>query len=138
MARDARPRPRRRHHRCALERGAGAQPLPPLGRVHAGRQLGRADDLAQECPRCRRMSDPINIRALMPGMQITLTDGAVAEIVSNPADGVWVFARYLVSPSDPALVGQEVMFFDQVVVADALTKMRRHIIPSQKCGYYDL
>jgi hypothetical protein len=63
------------------------------------------------------MSDPINIRALMPGTQITLADGAVAEIVTNPADGVWVFARYLSSPRDPALIGQEEMIFAQDVVA---------------------
>ena len=62
------------------------------------------------------MSDPINIRALRPGTQITLADGAVAEIVSNPADGVWLFARYLQSPRDPALVGQEEMIFAQDVV----------------------
>ena len=68
------------------------------------------------------MSDPINIRALMPGTQITLTDGAVAEIVSNPADGDWVFARYLDSPRDPALVGQEEMIFAQDVVAAAPPK----------------
>lgn len=63
------------------------------------------------------MSDPVNIRALTPGTRITLADGAVAEIVSNPADGVWVFARYLQSPRDPALVGQEEMIFAQDVVA---------------------
>jgi hypothetical protein len=63
------------------------------------------------------MSDPVNIRALKPGTQITLADGAVAEIVSNPADGVWVFARYLQSPHDPALIGQEEMIFAQDVVA---------------------
>jgi hypothetical protein len=40
----------------------------------------------------------------------------VAEIVTNPADGVWVFARYLESPRDPALVGQEEMIFAQDVV----------------------
>ena len=62
------------------------------------------------------MSDPVNIRALAAGTQITLADGGVAEIVSNPADGVWVFARYLSSPRDPALVGQEEMIFAQDVV----------------------
>ncbi len=62
------------------------------------------------------MSDPINIRALMPGTRIALADGAVAEIVSNPADGVWVFARYLESPRDPTLVGQEEMIFAQDVI----------------------
>jgi hypothetical protein len=63
------------------------------------------------------VSDPINVRTLAPGTCIVLGDGAVAEIVSNPADGVWLFARYLESPRDPALVGQEEMIFAQDVVA---------------------
>ena len=62
------------------------------------------------------MSDPINIRDLMPGTSIVLANGAVAEIVSNPEDGVWLFARYLEAPHDPALVGQEEMVFAQDVV----------------------
>jgi hypothetical protein len=62
------------------------------------------------------MADPINIRTLQPGIQITLENGATAEVVSNPADGVWLFARYLSSPQDPALVGQEDMVFAQDVV----------------------
>ena len=63
------------------------------------------------------MSDLINIRALAPGTRITLADGAEAEIVANPADGVWLFARYTASPGDPALVGQEEMIFAADVVA---------------------
>jgi hypothetical protein len=63
------------------------------------------------------MSDPINVRTLAPGTRVALADGAVAEIVSNPADGVWLFARYLQSPRDPALVGQEDMIFAQDVVS---------------------
>ena len=63
------------------------------------------------------MSDPINIRGLMPGTCIVTGDGAVAEIVSNPQDGVWLFARYLESARDPGLVGQEEMIFAQDVVA---------------------
>jgi hypothetical protein len=62
------------------------------------------------------MSDPINIRALAPGSRIILADGAEAEIVSNPADGVWLFARYLSAPRDPALVGQEDMIFAAEIV----------------------
>lgn len=61
------------------------------------------------------MADPINVRNLVPGTRIALADGAEAEIVSNPSDGVWLFARYLSSP-DPALVGQEEMIFAQDVV----------------------
>ena len=62
------------------------------------------------------MSDPVNIRALAPGTRVALVDGGEAEIVDNPADGVWLFARYLKSPRDPALVGQEEMIFAQDVV----------------------
>jgi hypothetical protein len=62
------------------------------------------------------MSDPVNIRLLGPGTRILLDDGATAEIVSNPLDGVWVFARYLSSPDDPARIGSEEMIFAQDIV----------------------
>ena len=63
------------------------------------------------------MSGPINVRDLAPGTSVVLLDGAVAEIVTNPGDGMWLFARYLASPHDPALVGQEEMIFAPDVVA---------------------
>ena len=63
------------------------------------------------------MSGPINIRDLAPGTSVVLADGAEAEIVDNPGDGIWLFARYLSSPHDPTLVGQEDMIFAQNVVA---------------------
>jgi hypothetical protein len=63
------------------------------------------------------MSAPINVRDLVPGTAVVLAGGAVAEIVTNPGDGMWLFARYLSSPSDPALVGQEEMIFAPDVVA---------------------
>jgi hypothetical protein len=62
------------------------------------------------------MSDPINIRALPPGTRVVTGDGAVAVIVSNPADGVWLFARYVEAAHSPDLVGQEEMIFAQDVV----------------------
>ena len=62
------------------------------------------------------MSGAINIRALPPGTRITLADGAVAEVVSNPADGVWLFARYVSCPEDQSRVGEEDMIFAQSVV----------------------
>ena len=62
------------------------------------------------------MAEPVNIRAIPPGTLIALLDGATAEIVSNPEDGVWVVARYLTSPADPALVGQEEMIFAQDIL----------------------
>jgi hypothetical protein len=62
------------------------------------------------------MSDVINLRLLEPGTRIGLSDGSTAEVVSNPLDGVWVFARYLSSPSDSSVVGTEEMIFAQDVV----------------------
>ncbi len=63
------------------------------------------------------MSDsPINVRDLAVGTRVMLGSGAEVEIVSNPNDGVWLFARYLSSADDPALVGQEDMIFAQDVV----------------------
>ncbi len=62
------------------------------------------------------MSDPVNIRALAAGTRVILATGDEVEIVSNPEDGVWLFARYLSSAGDPAMVGQEEMIFAQDVV----------------------
>jgi hypothetical protein len=61
------------------------------------------------------MSNPINIRDLAAGTRVVLATGVEAEIVSNPEDGIWLFARYL-SASDPAMIGQEEMIFAQDVV----------------------
>jgi hypothetical protein len=63
------------------------------------------------------VSAPINIRDLASGTSVMLADGAKAEIVDNPGDGIWLFARYLSSPRDPALIGREEMIFAQDVVA---------------------
>jgi hypothetical protein len=62
------------------------------------------------------MSGIINLRLLEPGTRIGLYDGSTAEVVSNPSDGVWVFARYLSSPSGSSVVGTEEMIFAQDVV----------------------
>ena len=62
------------------------------------------------------MSEVINLRLLQPGTKIGLSDGSIAEVVSNPLDGVWVFARYLSSPDDPSRVGAEEMIFAQDIL----------------------
>jgi hypothetical protein len=46
MGRAAHAGPRRRNHPGPVERGADAQPLPPLGPIHVSRQLGRSRHLA--------------------------------------------------------------------------------------------
>jgi hypothetical protein len=62
------------------------------------------------------VSPIVNLRLLTPGTTIALANGATAEVVVNPTDGVWVFARYLSCPGDASLVGQEEMIFAQDVV----------------------
>ncbi|MBM3224084.1 MAG: hypothetical protein FJZ47_09810 [Candidatus Tectomicrobia bacterium] len=62
------------------------------------------------------MSEMVNLMHLTPGSTIGLANGATAEVVSNPLDGVWVYARYLSCPSDVALVGTEEMIFAQDIV----------------------
>ena len=62
------------------------------------------------------MSDAVTIRTLAVGKHVILANGAEAEIVSNPNDGVWLFARFLAYPDDPASVGTEEMIFAQDVV----------------------
>jgi hypothetical protein len=75
--------------------------------------------MAPRCVACAasgEMSDPVNIRALAIGTRVMLSSGAEVEIVSNPGDGVWLFARYLSSAGDPAMMGEEEMIFAQDVV----------------------
>jgi hypothetical protein len=62
------------------------------------------------------MGSVINLRLLEPGTKIGLADGSTAEVVSNPWDGVWVFARYLSSPDNASVVGTEEMIFAQDVM----------------------
>jgi hypothetical protein len=62
------------------------------------------------------VSGPVNIRDLKPGTVVALLDGAIAEIVSNPADGVWVFGKFLSSPTDPSRIGEEEMIFAQDIL----------------------
>jgi hypothetical protein len=62
------------------------------------------------------MGEMINLMRLEPGTTIALADGSIAEVVSNPLDGVWVFARYVSAPSDATLVGTEEMIFAQDIV----------------------
>ena len=63
------------------------------------------------------MSDPINVRDLAVGTRVQLVDGTELEIVGNPQDGVWLFARRLSSADDATAVAEEEMIFAQDVVA---------------------
>lgn len=58
----------------------------------------------------------VNLMLLETGTKISLSNGAEAEVVANPRDGVWVFARYVSSPREPSLVGTEEMVFAQDIL----------------------
>ena len=62
------------------------------------------------------MDEVINLMLLEDGVKIATIAGATAEVVENPKDGVWVFAKYLTCPDDPSLVGTEDMFFAADIV----------------------
>ena len=66
------------------------------------------------------MAEVINLITIDEGATISTIHGATAEVVTNPKDGVWVFAKYLTSPEDPGLVGTEDMIFAQDI-AEVLT-----------------
>ena len=68
-------------------------------------------------PGVSSMNGMVNIISLEPGTKISLADGATAEVVSNPRDGIWVFVRYLAALNDPAQEGREEMVFAQDAVA---------------------
>jgi hypothetical protein len=66
------------------------------------------------------MPEIVNLITIAEGAKITTVSGATAEVVNNPKDGVWVFAKYLTSPDDPDLEGTEDMIFAQDI-AEVLT-----------------
>jgi len=47
----------------------------------------------------------VNFLELKPGQKILLKSKAVAEVIENIGDGIWVNARFLESPADPDQVG---------------------------------
>jgi hypothetical protein len=66
--------------------------------------------------------EDLDIRDLEDGMRVLTSGNAVAEVVSNPHDGMWVFVRYLEVPEDPGKVGAEELVlwedFRGVIVED--------------------
>jgi hypothetical protein len=72
------------HHRGKVKRAQSEKPLPALGRVHGGRELGRLASWRRNGLPSRGMIEPNKIRLLGPGTGFVLDGGAVAEILSNP------------------------------------------------------
>ena len=67
------------------------------------------------------MREVVNLLNLVPGEIIEMSDGATVEVLSNPGDGMWIFGRYLSSPSDPSMEGSEEMVFAQEIVGKVET-----------------
>lgn len=61
----------------------------------------------------------LNLRELKPGDRVKLAGDIIAEVVENPQDGMWIRARYLEVPENPAAEGSE----DQVFATDVLEKV---------------
>ena len=53
---------------------------------------------------------------LQTGERMRLADGTMAEVVSNPRDGMWVMVRFLDSPSDPSQNDTEGLAFAEDIV----------------------
>lgn len=58
----------------------------------------------------------VNFLELQPGQKILLKSRAVAEVLQNIGDGIWVNARFIESPADPALVGTEELCYCEDVL----------------------
>lgn len=57
-----------------------------------------------------------NVVDLQTGERMRLADGTMAEVVSNPRDGMWVMVRFLDSPSDPSQNDTEGLAFAEDIV----------------------
>ena len=62
------------------------------------------------------MAEVVNVRLLKAGDKLKISHDATVAVVSNPMDGVWIFARYVTSPEDPSLEGTEDMIFAQDII----------------------
>ena len=58
----------------------------------------------------------LNVLDLEAGEKVRLQDGAIAEVVANPKDGVWIELRYLTVPQNPAWEGTEELVFAESLV----------------------
>ena len=67
------------------------------------------------------MSEVVNLLDLVPGEVVEMSNGATVKVLSNPKDGMWIFGRYITSPSDPSQEGTEEMVFAQEIVGKVET-----------------
>jgi hypothetical protein len=69
----------------------------------------------QPPPTAASLRGVLNLREVEPGVTIQLKDGATAEVIDNPRDGMWLICRYLATPDDPAKTGTVEEIFVQDV-----------------------
>jgi predicted DCC family thiol-disulfide oxidoreductase YuxK len=58
----------------------------------------------------------VNLFELKPGQRILMKNQAVAEVVENLDDGIWVKGRFLESLGDPSIVGTEDLCYCEEVL----------------------
>jgi hypothetical protein len=58
----------------------------------------------------------VNFLELKPGQKILLKSQAVAEVVENIGDGIWVNAKFLEHPTDASMVGNEELCYCEDVL----------------------
>jgi hypothetical protein len=59
---------------------------------------------------------PVHLMDLKPGQRLVLKNKAVAEVIENMGDGIWVQVRYVESVGDPSIVGDEELCHCEEVV----------------------
>lgn len=58
----------------------------------------------------------VHLMDLQPGQRLLLKNQAVAEVLENLGDGIWVQVRFIESPEDPSVVGTEELCHCEEVV----------------------
>lgn len=58
----------------------------------------------------------VHLMDLQPGQRLLLKNQAVAEVLENLGDGIWVQVRFIESPEDPSIVGTEELCHCEEVV----------------------
>ncbi len=58
----------------------------------------------------------VNLLDVQPGQRIMMKNKAVAEVVENLGDGIWVKGRFIESPDDPSLIDTEDLCYCEEVL----------------------
>lgn len=73
--------------------------------------------MAQGDPLRLSQPNPVMLQNLKPGAKVRLNTGALAEVIDNPKDGIWLMVTFLEDPEEPDRVGTEEMVFANDIVA---------------------